>query len=218
MQTFKDLTPKKKLEHVLYYYKWHMIVGVCLLFLAINLIVTIAQRDKNIPLFILSVQGIPKDYDKIEVWEEEVTNKIAEPDTKQKVRVDYYPIRLDSQDQISVANTQKFAVLLAAGDLDVVCLDEELFLTQAAMGFYHPLDELPELSAVLDKIEPRAIRLKTEADTNEHIYGIWADGLEIMKKLDESTEGKIIGIVKTTKRLSYSTDFIQLVLENEGGI
>lgn len=213
VQTFKDLTPKKKLEHILYYYKWHIIVGIILLLAGINLLINISQKDKNIPLFTISIQGIPEDYDKIEAWEEDITNKIAESDTMQKVRVDYYPIRLDNQDQTSTAYTQKFVVLMGARELDVVCLDEDVFLTQAAMGYYQPLDKLPELFDVLDKNESRAVKLKSEADTTEHIYGIKADDLEIIKQLEENTDGKIIGIVSNTKRLSYSIDFIQLLLK-----
>lgn len=213
MQTFKDLTFKKRVEHIFYYYKWHMLAAVMMLVFMTNLIVTISQKDKNTPLLTISIQGNPQNYDQITAWEEEITSKIAAPDTEQKVRVDYYPIRLENEDQISAAHTQKFAVLLAAGDLDVVCLDEELFLAQAAKGYYHPLDQLPELSGVLDKIETRAVKSKTDDDSSEHIYGIWAKDLEALEQLGENTENKVIGIIRNSKRLSYSIDFIKLILQ-----
>lgn len=213
MQKFKELTAKRKVEHIWYYYKWYIIISIFVIAFIVNLLQTISQKDESIPLLTISLQGFPTDYERIAAWEEDITDKIAGGGTEQKVRADYYPINLEKQDQASVAYTQKFVVLLSAGELDIVYINEDLFETQALAGYYKPLDMMPELSSILSNNEARIVKRKKEGDINEHIYGIRAEDIKIFEDLEEDTKGKIVAIASTTERLSKSIDFIKLILE-----
>jgi len=213
LQKFKELSFKEKLEHIIYYYKWHIIIAIFLMIFSGSLIKGFIEQDKNIPLGTLSFQGVATDFEKIEAWEDMVTQKIKKADTQQKVRVDFYSISLDGFDEYSTANMQKYVTLAAVGELDVVCVDEDFFISQAELGTFMPLDTLPELSVIIENNKGNIKKLIPKEQTEEHIYGIKVTDLDAFKDLGYNPEGMIMAISASSKRLSYCIEILKFIFE-----
>lgn len=215
MQKFKELSTRGKIEHIWYYYKWHIIIGIFAIALIVNLVQDIIHRDESLPLFTISLQGYSPDHDKISDLEKTLTEQIkkTDEDLDKDVRIDFYSMNAENNDEYSMANFQKFMMMAMVGDLDIVCLDEEMFMKQAEMGYYKPLDSVPALMPLLERDQTKPIKINTEENPEEHIYGLRVDDLKAFENLGYDSKGKIIGIAGNTKKLSYSIDCLKLLFE-----
>ncbi|WP_058484849.1 hypothetical protein [Defluviitalea phaphyphila] len=217
MLKYKDLNKKKKIEYIFYYYKWHIIVSILLIAFGINIVNNIIHGDEKNPLFTISLQGISTKYEEISAWEEDISARIKklEKDKNKTVRVDFYYIDMKNQDEYSMANIKKFIALSITGDLDIVCLDEDFFMSQVNNKAYIPLDTISELDLILDKNKDILVKLKAEGDTKERVYGIRADNINIFQNIDYDTTNKILAISKNTKNLNYIIQFFNLIFSNQ---
>jgi len=213
---FREMNLKEKIEHVIYYYKWHFIFGVVILVFAINIILSIFQADKNIPLMTFSLQnGDLIDLEKKANWEKIFTEKIIkEEDLGRSVRVDFYIINTEEPNEATNISIQKLATYSAVGELDIVCFEENYYKEQMKIGAFLPLDTIPELSSVLENNRDKLVSTVLENGEEEnHVYGIKADDIKAFEGLEYDTKGKIVGISDGTKRLNYSIEAFKHLFE-----
>ncbi|HOA82086.1 MAG TPA: hypothetical protein PKK61_13650 [Defluviitaleaceae bacterium] len=216
MAAFKDMTFKEKIEHIIYYYKWHIIFGIVILVFSINIFQSILEADKNIPLMTFSLQGGEfVDYQKKEDWEKKFSEKIVkEEDIGRTVRVDFYPINTEEPNEATNISIQKLATYSAVGELDIICLNEDYYIEQMKIGAFLPIDTIDKLSSVIEENKDKIVTYVLEDGQKEsHIYGIRADDIKIFKELEYDVTGKIIGISSGTKRIDYTVEAFKLVFE-----
>lgn len=136
-ESIKDKPFKEKLSYFWYYYKLHVVVAVFLLIVVITLIHDVVTNkdiifdatfmnayttDRNVEFINEFAQLTDIDLEKYEVYLD--TN----------MRFD-----LTSYDEVSLAASQKFIAMSAAGEIDVVVSDHDVFATYADSGTFQDL-------------------------------------------------------------------------------
>jgi hypothetical protein len=141
----KTRTFKEKMSYFWDYYKWHVIGGAVIIFIAVSLIHTFLTR-KEMAYYCIFINTVEtynsKDYKNAFIEKTGIDQK------KQSVYwdVDCY-FDLSTMDEQTVTTTQKIMVYLSAGDLDTMLGD------RAAMNRYAYNDVLLDLRTFLTKEE-----------------------------------------------------------------
>lgn len=217
MKKYKDMAFNEKIEHIIYYYKWHIIIGIIIILVLGYTVQSFLERDKNIPLMTFSLQGpATMDNEKKFNWEQIMTERIVQDEIDEidkKVRVDFYAINLEYPNEYSEANIQKLITHSAVGELDIVCLDEAFYIQQAKAGAFFPLDTIPEIASIIDSHKDNMVELTVEDESEKHIYGMKADEINFFEELGYDTKGKIIGISVSTHRMDYCIETLKLIFE-----
>ncbi|MGN0242947.1 MAG: hypothetical protein ACI4CT_02670 [Lachnospiraceae bacterium] len=142
-EAFRQMTPKKKIEHIWYYYKWFILGAAALIAIAISLTVDIVNRDNGI----LNIALIG-DYDTgMTDFVQEDMQQFIDFQERQIVTVDT-SLYLDEEKygaQLITTSITKLGTYLIAGDYDVI-IDDGIVVEN-----YSHQDALLDLRTVLSK-------------------------------------------------------------------
>ena len=133
-KSFKALSPKKKLQHILYYYKWHFLAAVLVLCLLFSLISDVRENAKDVlisGIFVnTAVDQSGYDYLQQGYWESCDSDSGSRADLVTYRHIDTGTGALDQED---AASFMVITSMIAAGTLDYIITDEatlEYFLQQ----------------------------------------------------------------------------------------
>lgn len=121
------------------------------------------------------------------------------------------------------ASAEKLTTYTFNGDIDIFIAPESWFLNYAFSNTLSPLtDLLPTdlYSELSDRLFTCKTRLDdeevpSEAQGPEGVYGIYAQGLPLLKGLEDSTNPPVIGIIVTAKNQENAVEFIRFLFETQ---
>ena len=206
---FKALPFKKKVNHVLYYYKWYIVGGIALVCLLISLITTIADNQKEVLVSGIFINNATSQegYDHLQqgYW--------AFCGSDKNTRVDLVTgrtINFDSEtlSQEDAASFMVVTSMIAARTLDYIITDEDSLDDFMGQEIILDLKEiLPEQElAALDTIEldgiTAAIRLESSGFARNYPL---------------AAEKSVLLIVGSTQDFQKDAAFIRYVMGNGDG-
>jgi len=139
-EALKNADFKTKFRYFLDYYKWHVIVIVCVIgFVASYIHGIVTAKDAVLSGYLVNF------FTDME-YNNELTTDFAEYagiDTKEyEVIIDStLQINKDAIDESTIAATQKLSVMIAAGEMDFLACDENTFFTYATPDYMYDLRE-----------------------------------------------------------------------------
>lgn len=197
-----------KLRNNLYYFKWHIIIGIIILITVISTIYGCVTRID--PDFYLVVMGDIYVEDS-EVLDASIMERLGEI---QAVSIENLYLS-DSQEQadptVYGAMIQKAAVLIAAGDIDVFMVDQVNFDRYVDQGGYYHLDEfLTRLEVDGEKL----LHAQVEGyDEKPFVYGIDVSESTYFKEHGIYGRKIILTISARAKNMDYAREFFLMILE-----
>ncbi len=122
---FSKMTRKKKLEHIFYYYKWHIIISVFVLIFLISLVHGILTAKKTVfSLAMVNSNVTPSDKPPI-VTDFGSTCTDFDPG-KQQMTSEFLYIDQNSMGGSALAIQQKLMTMMASGSLDVLLSPKDM--------------------------------------------------------------------------------------------
>ncbi|RCW45556.1 J domain-containing protein [Paenibacillus prosopidis] len=208
----------QKMDHFWRYYKFHTIGAIAAVALIIYGIISFIdyreeqERLANLPPVDLNVSFMGNYMLREDAPKEEPLEKAllaAFPEWKRFVTMVTF-VPADEQNQY--AYMQKAVLILATEHPDVYIMDRNIFKWVGAQGMLINLDN--DVSGELKPLlkDGLAMKLKTDEDTEEHVYGIDLSDTAIVDELPLYKESMIIGIRADSKNQDKAKAFIKKYL------
>lgn len=193
-----------KAKNIIYYYKYHFLLGVIGLLALGYFIYGFATNVK--PDFNLTAIGsfYSQDTEPIKQTIKNNISSIKEP------LVEVVTITGDVNFQQEYAMQMKAVTVIAAGDIDVFIMDKDNFDKYAAGSAFASLDKLVE-NMNIDK--SRCYSAKTEDLAEEHIYGLEAGSSKLLQGIQSRTNQKIVAISARTKNYEKAVKLVEFLIK-----
>ncbi len=198
MNDLKNMSKKEKAEYIWEYYKFHIIGTLVILCIIVSFINS--QITKVDYVFNLTMIGNTMDANKVTDLENNLTHIVVKDGEKRKqATVSSIPIDSSSSTGATMSNQDmdKFTVMLAANELDVVILDKTMFESFAKQNIFLRLDNLKQLN--LASINNKEIE-NIGNNKSKAVYAINVENIKIFKDLGFNTDNKVICIINSSKQ------------------
>ncbi len=148
-QKTKEMTRKEKLGYFWMYYKVPFlatIIGIIVLISCIHSAMT--HKDDALCAMLINADSSAMPTTTIDTWDKDLSSQLGIDTSKYQIYIDYSTsLSLYSNDQYALSNTEKFAAMCAANQIDDVICDDTMFEYYAQFQYYK------DLSTVLTKDE-----------------------------------------------------------------
>jgi hypothetical protein len=140
----KAMTPEQKWDYFWTYYKipfWAAILGIAVLVYCIH--DASSRRDDALYAVMINADSASIPTDALDKWDSDLAG-ILKLDTKkyQAYVDDSMTLSLNSSDQYSMSNSQKFMAMSAANQLDAVVADEEIYEYYSQFQYFENLNDV----------------------------------------------------------------------------
>lgn len=206
---FKALPFKKKVNHVLYYYKWYIVGGIALVCLLISLITTIVDNQKEVLVSGIFINNATSQAGYDHLQQDYWTSCGSDKDTRVDL-VTGRTINFDSEtlSQEDAASFMVVTSMIAARTLDYIITDED------------SLDNFMEQEIILDLKEILPEQELAALDTIE-LDGITAairlESSDFARNYPLAAEKSVLLIVGSTQDSQKDAAFIRYVMGNGDG-
>lgn len=210
---FKQMSKKQIIGFIWDYYKWWFIIGAILIGSAIGVIRHFANyKDPVISIVMVNSDTRAADEEKQNQFTDYLTAHGYDPKkTKVSVRADY-SLDLNGRDSATQKSDQALAILLAAGGVDVLTADEEVFDYLAAHSYFASLEDvLPK-----EELEVRKDQLvyTTDTETGEkYPVGIRQEKDALLSGYGSYPDGYVIGVVLSGENKAQAVEFLPYFLQ-----
>ncbi len=210
---FKALTFREKIGFIFDYYKWHIICTIISVYLVgyfINIIWINPAEQPYVQAAIYGsfapIEGLIQFEDKLNA---DYLPETARGDFLYVVENFYH----DTNPQVSMALTQKFAALMVSKELDIIIAEEENFKGLMSEGYFSDLKTIltPEQ---FKQIENKTVEGEVVETGEKATYGIDISDNKLFESFDFRLKKPIIGFVCNTKRLYASVSTVFKMIEN----
>lgn len=206
---FKALPFKKKVNHVLYYYKWYIVGGIALVCLLISLITTIVDNQKEVLVSGIFINNATSQagYDHLQqdYWTFCGSDKHTRVDLVTGRTINFNSEPLSQED---AAAFMAVASMIAARTLDYIITDEDSLDDFMGQEIILDLKEiLPEQElAALDTIELDGITAAIRLESSD-----------FARNYPLTAEKSVLLIVGCTQDFQKDAAFIRYVMGNGNG-
>ena len=206
---FKALPFKKKVNHVLYYYKWYIVGGIALVCLLISLITTIADNQKEVLVSGIFINNATSQegYDHLQqdYWTFCGSDKNTRVDLVTGRTINFNSETLSQED---AASFMVVTSMIAARTLDYIITDEDSLDDFMGQEIILDLKEiLPEQElAALDTIELDGITAAIRLESSE-----------FARNYPLAAEKSVLLIAGCTQDFQKDATFIRYVMGNGNG-
>lgn len=196
---------EKKAGNFLYYYKYHIIIGIILVIVFVAALRSCIMRVD--PDFNLAFIGDfhYQDPEPLRQAIKDMVPEITEPS------IDGALLTKNMDAQTEAAMNMKLMVLLAAADIDVYILDKEYFERFAEKGAFMSLDDLVD-TLNIDKEKNSSFILKAEETEAEHLYGVDISENQVFEDAGIDGDEKIAAIGVRAKNYDKAVKFLEAFL------
>ena len=210
----KNMPPRERFIWFLDYYKFPLLFIAIAVFVVFSIVHSIITKLPD---------GFYAEFINARILDSSV---IMEPfaeyagiDTKKEsCRIDIDPIEnWDSNDQTTLMVIEKTAVRMAAGELDIIAADEDIFMKYATQGDFADLSEL--LSAEeMERLSPYLVEATAEISDGVYgfpaYYGIRLEGSDVIDKCGAYPEGgAVIAVMVNTTRRDRAVKFLEYLFQ-----
>ncbi|MCX7709831.1 MAG: J domain-containing protein [Clostridia bacterium] len=197
---------EKKARNFLYYYKFHVlgaIIGLILIGSVISSFVNKVEPDLN-----LVVAG-EFHVSQTDALQNDIKNSM--PQLK-AISIDPLYLTKEPQNQMDYGMRTKFVTIMAAGEIDVLVLDEDNFKQFGEKGAFVSLDSLAgELG--INKDDQKKYILKDEESGQEHLFGINVTKSSLLKSVEPQEKEKIAVIRVNCKNYDNAVKLMKLLIK-----
>jgi hypothetical protein len=188
MADLKSMSRKEKLQYIWDYYKLHIIGMTVLAAFVVSFIY--GQVTKISYVGNVAILGDVLEDSKRVKLEKIITGLVVKEGEKRKQAfVEAYSM---GKDQIGAQMMQKFMIKIAAGDIDVIVLDKELFEELVKQEIFLSIEKAKLEDSKLNKIE-----LSLEGATNQ-VLAVSAEGSRLLESIGLDTRNKIIAMPRSS--------------------
>ena len=202
------MNPKEKWDYLWYYYKNYMIYGIIGLILGLSIVFEVVTNDEVI--FNLTLCGQAESIPGYNELEENIT-KLLSPDAKRKetARVQLYALENieESFDELTALYQQKLMTQVAAGELDLLVINEVDFDPMYQEGLFEPLGLNQQIN--WDQIDSQSL---VYGPNQEEVYAIKVEGNPILEALDYPTQHKLLVMINNSTRQTEAAQVINYLL------
>lgn len=197
---------EKKTRNFLYYYKYHIIIGIIALIAIIATLKSCITRvDPDLNLAFVGEFY----YSDSESLKQAIKNKV--PDIKEP-GIDGVILSGNLDPQQEYAMHMKAMVLFAAADVDIYILDKENFEKYAKQGAFASLDGLVD-TLKIDMSKNSEYRIKLEGSEEEHLYGVDVSENPIFEESGIMGGEKIAAMAIKVKNYENAVKLLKMLLE-----
>lgn len=143
-QALSSMSFREKLAYFWDYYKVHTIVAICVIALAISLVRQI-ESNKPCAFYAALLNAVPvlENTDTSAIWENEFQEYAGIDTEAYQVIIDTsISLSAGGSSQYEMANRQKMAAMMHAGDIHAIVADTETFEGYARVGTFYDLTEI----------------------------------------------------------------------------
>ncbi|WP_226037795.1 hypothetical protein [Aquibacillus saliphilus] len=202
---------KEKLDHIFYYYKFHMIGGIILILLASSVISTII--DRQIEKAQIEEQGPPAlhvmfygEFDS--ETETSLQSNFANlfPDWNH-IKLEYIHSSKEPRSQQDYGTVVKNQVVMATSKPDIIIFDQYHYDGMVTLGSFVRLDELS--TDIEEKIDESKLNFnQVEEDDRGYLYGV--DITDSVVFDDLGMDGEKVAIIrKGSEKMDTALEFIK---------
>jgi len=220
MRKLKEMPPKKKMEYIWEYYKFHITIIILILAILGGIInATLINPRPHTALFISWNTGYATD-DQLRTLSDMIKERVVDEKANEAVEtVLFFPTTDDPS--MDAANIQRLAAMLAAGMIDVFIIDSVMFEDYAFHGYLQPMDHALETiraqnPTAYSRIAENIIRADfttREGDVFERIMGIDISDNRLLDEIGFFEFEKIFCFSITASNVENATSALMLLFE-----
>lgn len=205
-EKFKSMSPKDKIDYIWEYYKFHILAGLIVIFIIGSLIHSFVTRVDT--YCSLTYYNAYTDEDSFFALQDKL-NEIIFPD-KNNIAVKFDDIFTDSA--LAISPNQQFSAKIAAKEVDLAIVSEQVFKQQCSDDMFL---NLSELKAFNDLNLPESVLVKgTSFNGEEGVFGLYVSQIPMFKEANFSTNDNILVIIVNSERVEESINTINYLMEN----
>ncbi len=212
---FEEMNKKQKINHIWEYYRYHILAVIIGTVVIGSLAKTILFPE---PPNAVDVMFAGQMY--IDINANEIKEQMKE---EFGAGIDFSNVNWEEDAEIASIMFQKIPLMITTDELDVMAIataQYENFATIYGEDMFMPLEDIPELSDVLEKYQDSLyICDKTVddegnlIDAEPHVYGIKTDTFSSELSCIVSSEEMIIGLNREPKDLDKAVSMLKYILE-----
>ena len=206
-EALKDKSFKEKLDYIWYYYKFHILAILIMLFFVVSYIS--AQINRQDSYCNITYVG---DYINVEelVPVKDKLNNILLNNNKHSV-INFDSIILDDESSTGVAMQQKLQVNIAAKQIDIAIVNKEFFEQNFSYNMFLNLESLNGFSTL--PLSNHNLIKKIDANGNNGTYGISVKGLNILNDIHFTTNDDILVVLSNTEHNDAVVNVLKTLLK-----
>lgn len=141
---FKEMSFKKKIEHIREYYIWHILGSIGLLLVIFSFLNIYIFNPAPKPSVQVVFVGKTVNEEQVSTLQDILTKQFPEMmNETENTEIFLSPIILGGSDPtINMASTQKVMAMIAAKDIDIMIGEKELMMNYASQSTFSNLDEI----------------------------------------------------------------------------
>jgi|GEM_PF-2375017 len=200
-EAIANMTFKQKQEYIWEYYKLQIMAAVFLIFLAGFSIYEISQRKED--FLKIAVTGGMTTMENVTGLSEHLSDVLLTEEQKRDYRILVEAIPYSAaEENPSFEYVQKLFVLISAGEIDVLVIDEPTFATLHGEGYFLNLNELEVDLATLETV-----------DRTGEPFGILIHDFEIFQDIFPE-QGWILSVVVNSDRSREVERLVEYLIAN----
>ena len=209
----KDMSTKEKVEYVWEYYKIHIIAFVFACVIIGNILNTLwFNPQKEMFLQITFYDGFI-DSDTLDSFSAHLEEALMTPEERETMRVTGVDLMINSgEPQVEMAGRQRFIVMMAAREIDLLVISQEELVTLAPEGLLLPLHEIMS-NSMIAQMSDKLIYAHDEYGV-ELVYGIMLDNNRLFESYGLFTQGKSLAVIINTQRNEAVRNSIEYIFEH----
>ena len=211
---FEEMNKKQKIEHIWEYYRYKIlafVVGVCVV-IGLGKAILFQDPPNDVDITMAGQMYIDVNYS-------DVTDQFKE---EYQTGLNLINVNWEEDPQTASIIYQKIPFLMSTDELDVMAIATNTFEGFAQIygeEMFTPLEDIPEMSDLLEKYKDRLFVCDKIVDENgdlvetkSHIYGIKVDTFSNIPCIIASEE-MIIGINPKAKDLDKAISMLEYIIE-----
>ena len=211
--SFKEMNKKEKVKHIWGYYRWHILATIIagVMIFSLGKTMLFPAPPDEVDIVIAAQMYTNADYNRV----------IQQYKDEFKTGLDLTNINWEDG-QTSMVMFQKLPLMITTDEMDILGTSSatyEKFMQIYGEDMFTPLEDIPELSDLLEQYKDQLVRGDYVSDeegnkvpTEEHVYGIRVDKLSNIPCI-EANEEIIIGITSKVKDLDKAIVMLKYILE-----
>lgn len=208
---FKALTTKAKFQYIWDYYKWHILVGICVFALLIYTIVHFVTYKKPIlnVIMVNCYNNLENDTTGFDAY---LKQEGFNPEKECVSLTTSLTTMMDEMDVTNLSDYDSLTMRLTAGGEDLILSSEDVYLEYAAQGCMVNLSEVLSKD-LLEKYKEQLVYV-TDSETGiSYPCGLYLEDNAWIQEYDYYDEGCYLGILTKAEHSDTALSFLEYVLQ-----
>ena len=196
---------KEKLDYIWYYYKFHILAILILVFLVVSYIST--QINRQDPYCNITYIGNSIDVGELVPVKDKLNNIVLNNDKHSVINFD--SIFTDGESSAKLAMDQKLQASIAAQQIDIALVNKDFFEKNFPYDMFLNLESLNGFSTL--PLSNHELIKKT--DSNSGTYGISIKNSSILKDIHFADDNNILVVISNTEHNDAVVNVLKTLLD-----